>query len=287
MDEPILLSRGNLVVVAKNPPGKPFHEGGDAFILDPNHADGVLCQFVLGGKKVVSPQRILREKNIDTVSRQRACDKVSRPSLLSTHHSSKRQTNATEKRASTTIIRPVYQKLIESDCWEQKKGNIDKHPMLSYLKSGRQKECGWLRKEEATALNKKSKVHLDHDERSLMIKIQKCTQKLTSCKSPSRYFSPTADLAYAFGVKENVVRTCVTKELKNNGSNKRKQRTDAGETLFNSNKKRDQVWTSRQYYTKLQNKINEGDTIPRHEINQRFDNLSDEKKTNTKQEPNE
>jgi hypothetical protein len=44
MDEPILLSRGNLVVVAKNPPGKPFHEGGDAFILDPNHADGVLCQ---------------------------------------------------------------------------------------------------------------------------------------------------------------------------------------------------------------------------------------------------
>ena len=104
-----------------------------------------------------------------------------------------------------------------------KKGNIDKHPMLSYLKSGRQKECGWLHKEEATALNKKSKVHLDHDERSLMIKIRKCTQKLTSCKSPSRYFSPTADLAYAFGVKENVVRTCVTKELKNNGSNKRKQ----------------------------------------------------------------
>jgi hypothetical protein len=59
----------------------------------------------------------------------------------------------------------------------------------------------------------------------------------------------------------------------------RKQQTDAGETLFNSNKKRDQVWTSRQYYTKLQNKINEGDTIPRHKINQRFDNLSDEKKT--------
>ena len=42
MDEPVLLSRGNLVVVAKNPPGKPFHEGGDAFILDPNHAEGVL-----------------------------------------------------------------------------------------------------------------------------------------------------------------------------------------------------------------------------------------------------
>jgi len=53
MDEPLLLSKSNLVVVGKNPPGKPFHEGGDTFILDPNHADGVLCQFVLGGKKVM------------------------------------------------------------------------------------------------------------------------------------------------------------------------------------------------------------------------------------------
>jgi hypothetical protein len=53
MDEPLLPSKGNLVVVGKNPPGKPFHEGGDAFILDPNHANGVLCQFVLGGKKVM------------------------------------------------------------------------------------------------------------------------------------------------------------------------------------------------------------------------------------------
>jgi hypothetical protein len=53
MDEPLLLSKGNLVVIGKNPPGKPFHEGGDSFILDPNHAGGVLCQFVLGGKKLM------------------------------------------------------------------------------------------------------------------------------------------------------------------------------------------------------------------------------------------
>jgi hypothetical protein len=52
MDKLLLLSKGNLVVVGKNPPGKPFHGGGDAFILDPNYADGVLCQFVLGRKKL-------------------------------------------------------------------------------------------------------------------------------------------------------------------------------------------------------------------------------------------
>jgi hypothetical protein len=52
-EEPVLLSKGNLVVVGKNPAGKPFHEGGDAFILNPNHEYAVLCQFVLGGKKIV------------------------------------------------------------------------------------------------------------------------------------------------------------------------------------------------------------------------------------------
>jgi hypothetical protein len=50
MDETLLLSKDNLVVAGKNPPGNPFHKGGDAFILDPNHTDGVLCQFVLGEK---------------------------------------------------------------------------------------------------------------------------------------------------------------------------------------------------------------------------------------------
>jgi hypothetical protein len=69
----------------------------------------------------------------------------------------------------------------------------------------------------------KTKVHLDHKERSLMMKIRNCTQQLRSLKNPSRNFSPTADLVYAFGVKANVVRTCVLNKLKNNGSNKCKQ----------------------------------------------------------------
>ena len=71
------------------------------------------------------------------------------------------------------------------------------------------------------------------------------------------------------------------KELKNNGRNKHKQQTDAGETPFSSNKKRDPVWMSKQYYTKLQQKINEGDILPRQDINKRF--LSDEKKNQQRQ----
>jgi hypothetical protein len=67
MDEPILLSKGNLVVAGKNPGGKPFQEGGNAFILNPNHECGVLSQFVLGGKKMVCHKES-REREILTQS---------------------------------------------------------------------------------------------------------------------------------------------------------------------------------------------------------------------------
>jgi hypothetical protein len=93
-------------VVDKNPP--------DIFILDPNHEKSVLYQFVLGGKKAVLSQRILAEKNIDTVMMYRACDKASHPSLVSTHHSCNRLNNATEKRDPSPAICTIYQKLLQS-----------------------------------------------------------------------------------------------------------------------------------------------------------------------------
>ena len=54
-DKTISLSKGDLVVVGKNPPCKPFHEGGNASILDPKHKHGDLCQIALGRKKIASP----------------------------------------------------------------------------------------------------------------------------------------------------------------------------------------------------------------------------------------
>jgi hypothetical protein len=63
--------------------------------------------------------------------------------------------NATEARSASTTTRPVYKKLLDSSTWDAKKGRIDRHPMLSFLRQGRkQKEVGWPRKEEAEAQNK-------------------------------------------------------------------------------------------------------------------------------------
>ena len=63
MDEPILLLRGNVVVVGKNSPGKPFHKGGAAFILDPNHKNGALS-VCIGGEDCLATKNSVREKLI-------------------------------------------------------------------------------------------------------------------------------------------------------------------------------------------------------------------------------
>jgi hypothetical protein len=55
-------------MVSDNPSGKPFHEGGDALILDPHNQNGILCHVIFGGRMVVSSQTILREKKIDMIS---------------------------------------------------------------------------------------------------------------------------------------------------------------------------------------------------------------------------
>jgi hypothetical protein len=43
-----------------------------------------------------------------------------------------------------------------------------------------------------------------------------------------------------------------------------------------------QVWTSKQYFTKFQHKLNKDDALPRNEINERFNNLSAKKKSQNK-----
>ena len=52
-------------VVGNNTSGRPFHKGGDALIFDPHNQNGLVCHFVLGGRTVVLPETIPKEKMID------------------------------------------------------------------------------------------------------------------------------------------------------------------------------------------------------------------------------
>jgi hypothetical protein len=112
-----------------------------------------------GRKRVVSPQRMLREANINTLARQRACDNCPRASLLSVHHSSKWHSNIkTEKRSTKQTTRSVFEKLLVSQNWLSNQKSINHHPMLSYLRQGKKKEFGWLQKEEAKDSKKTMKT---------------------------------------------------------------------------------------------------------------------------------
>jgi hypothetical protein len=133
MDELQLLSMGDLVEVAKiDKRGIPAHEGGQAYIRQLNHQNSgnVLVEFILGGRLVVPPAKILREVTLDTLSRRLACDKISRPSFMSIHHARSKQrqqsgaATATEARSESTTTHHVYQKFLES--------RVDRHPMYSF-----------------------------------------------------------------------------------------------------------------------------------------------------------
>ena len=131
--------------------------------------------------------------------------------------------------------------------------------MLIYLRNGRKNnDSGWLRKEEASVRKKtvvegKQRVHLDSKEKDLLAKIHSYIEDVKEHhKTPSKKFSPIADLAYAFGVSTRSVRNSKANDYKVNGTNERKQRSDAGRTLFNSVAKRDQTWTPEMYHSKKQ-----------------------------------
>ena len=97
MNEPPLLSINNHVVVGKNPSSKQADEGGNAWI---ERLMKMELKSNLHWMVGVSPQRILREANINMLARQFACDDHPQPSLLSVHYSSERHNNSqTEKRS--------------------------------------------------------------------------------------------------------------------------------------------------------------------------------------------
>lgn len=67
-----------------------------------------------GSMRLVSPQRILREANIDMLASQHACDNLHPASLLSMHHSGKLHKNTQTEKKST---QPVYKTLLASQNW--------------------------------------------------------------------------------------------------------------------------------------------------------------------------
>jgi hypothetical protein len=185
MNEPPLLSLENLIVVGKNPPGKPTDECGNAWIKEIRD-NAVKVRFTIDNRvRTVSLQQIVHSTHLDTFARQKSCDRRPRASLLSVNHAIKqREINVhIENRETQPMIPPIYTKLLESQDWTPQSSWSKFSPLMAYLKKGREKPFDWLRQEEAITCNKtiqldKQKVFLNQVEKKLLIQIQKKTQNI-------------------------------------------------------------------------------------------------------------
>ena len=139
------------------------------------------------------------------------------------------------------------------------------NPLVDFLangnKSGRRKKAtGWLRRSEAMRFgiecNKvgNKKMQLTEEENTRLVEIKR---ELDSVRQ--RYdntwphgITPIADLRHAYDVSESKVKACVKKYMNQGFSSKRKERSDTGETIFTSQRKRDSEFTPYSYYSKLQ-----------------------------------
>jgi hypothetical protein len=82
--------------------------------------------------------------------------------------------------------------------------------MLAYLQKGREKEFGWLCKEETEASNTQVEkgikcVYLDPDEKDLLVKILLLHSTILNLETTIIQVFPAKDLAHAFGVSVDVI----------------------------------------------------------------------------------
>jgi len=123
-------------------------------------------------------------------------------------------------------------------------------------------------------MSRKECVHLDSSKKDILVKIRTCTQQCSTRKELSSKYSPTKDLAHAFGVSIDLVRRCITKQYNNNGSNKCKQHSDAEQSLITSNKRQIKVWTAKHYFNRQQRILAGGEQLTTAELSTKFNTLT-------------
>jgi len=121
---------------------------------------------------------------------------------------------------------------------------------------------GWLRKLEAKIAghNKpKPGTQLTDPEKHFLVQIEMMRQALPT-NYPNKKF-PLADHAFAWGVTTNTIKQIYLRAMERNNDVKRKKRTDAGLTVFNSEKKCEQLYRPLEIYKRYQRSISPGETF--------------------------
>ena len=290
----IMYSVGEFIEVrAQTFVGRPNSDGG-VCVIKHIHADrSIDVNYVIDNKLEVNiaPDRIINLNPLVTMARRRNVNDVDRPSILAPSHQP--QSTPRTTRPSPLLVSPpmspsgASKVMIESRGWSKYERVLN--PLLVFLREGRKKSKGWLRREE-----NEYDVYEDnrHGKKKGEMKVQlsvKENNKLVHMKMEldrvkesidvwPTSFTPLADLAYAFGIGHRKIVDCVNVHYSNGCTTKRKVRNDAGRTLFNSQAMRNKFYTPFEYYKKKQRKLHPGERITDQALKEAWVGLSEQLK---------
>ena len=247
----------------------PNNDGGVGHVLDWHGGTMTFdVQYVLDRRveRHVAMRRVISLNPLAVCARRTRASSLERPSILSPSHQRQPRTpssiSASPSSSASTLSGPhgVAKIIRESCAWSTY--DEDGNPLLKYLRDGRKNRVGWMRISEATLRGielvdgkGKHRKQLLEEENLVVVEVVREIKRLQlmMIEWPKKC-NPKADLAHGYGISMSKVKRSVLSFYNNNFSVQRQKRRDAGHTIFNSDAKRQQIFTGYYWYKKAQRK---------------------------------
>lgn len=153
------------------------------------------------------------------------------------------------------------------------------------LEWGKKKQTpGWARWHDAhvsdNSVKRDTSGQLTAPQNALLVEMKRATNRYAELKELAKTRGvkgqgPNVILQHAFGVGKTKVKECIQKYHAQNGTTERKKRSDAGKTMANSERKRNQACTPLNDFKKLKRKQHSGEVLKDAELKESYANLSE------------
>ncbi len=275
----------------------PDSEGGTGFVSRV-HDDGTFdINLSVGGvEKNVHPRRIQNSTPLATTARRRsiADDSATRPSLISINHVPSRRSspvtiaadvstiaaNNTNNQRNDFATMAIHQVIQQCDGRHPKYSNNKSHPLIEMLVWGKKQPKGWARWHDDcvsgnNSIKHDTSKHLTSSLNVLLVDMKRETDRYSELVELAatrgvRGQGPTAMLQHAFDVGKRKVRDCNKIYNEKRDTMERKKRSDAGKTLANSERKREQQCTPLNYFKKLKRQQYPGEVLKDDELRESY-----------------
>jgi hypothetical protein len=161
-------------------------------------------------------------------------------------------------------------------------GKMGRHPLVSFLKRNATKEKGYMQDMQAKSLRRNiNGIHLGEEEWNWVLGLRSSLDHYQrDQKRDDPKYHPAKSLAMAWGITPQAMNQKRKRMLENPFlSNKRKKQDDVGETIFNSDRRRNFVYTPvNMFRKKMLMNATKDNPITTIELQEQWSNISDEDK---------